>query len=58
VLNKQIKDAIGFKGFIMSDWKAVYGWDFARYELLRPTAAPHHYRACAGDRAAEAVPES
>lgn len=29
LLNKQIKDAIGFKGFIMSDWKAVYGWDFA-----------------------------
>jgi beta-glucosidase len=29
VLNKQIKNAIGFKGFIMSDWKAVYGWDFA-----------------------------
>src|SRR5262249_48716872 len=22
-------DAIGFKGFIMSDWKAVYAWDFA-----------------------------
>ena len=29
LLNKQIKEAIGFKGFIMSDWKAVYGWDFA-----------------------------
>ena len=29
LLNTQIKDAIGFKGFIMSDWKAVYGWDFA-----------------------------
>jgi beta-glucosidase len=29
LLNKQIKDAIGFKGFVMSDWKAVYGWDFA-----------------------------
>lgn len=29
VLNRQIKDAIGFRGFIMSDWKAVYGWDFA-----------------------------
>lgn len=29
LLNKQIKGAIGFKGFVMSDWKAVYGWDFA-----------------------------
>jgi beta-glucosidase len=29
VLNGAIKKAIGFKGFIMSDWKAVYGWDFA-----------------------------
>ncbi|MBP0633613.1 glycoside hydrolase family 3 N-terminal domain-containing protein [Cupriavidus sp. AcVe19-1a] len=25
LLNKQIKGAIGFKGFIMSDWKAVVG---------------------------------
>jgi beta-glucosidase len=29
LLNKQIKEAIGFKGFVMSDWKAVYGWDYA-----------------------------
>lgn len=29
ILNKQIKQAIGFKGFVMSDWKAVYGWDYA-----------------------------
>jgi beta-glucosidase len=29
LLNRQIKGAIGFKGFVMSDWKAVYGWDFA-----------------------------
>jgi beta-glucosidase len=29
VLNKQIKDAIGFKGFVMSDWKSVYSWNFA-----------------------------
>src|SRR5262245_39124993 len=29
VLNGAIKKAIGFKGFIMSDWKAVYDWDFA-----------------------------
>ena len=29
ILNGAIKKAIGFKGFIMSDWKAVYGWDFA-----------------------------
>src|SRR5262245_41604089 len=29
LLNGAIKNAIGFKGFVMSDWKAVYSWDFA-----------------------------
>jgi beta-glucosidase len=29
ILNGVIKDAIGFKGYIMSDWMAVYSWDFA-----------------------------
>jgi beta-glucosidase len=29
ILNGVIKQAVGFKGFIMSDWKAVYHWDFA-----------------------------
>jgi beta-glucosidase len=29
VLNDAIKRAIGFKGWIMSDWKAVYGWEDA-----------------------------
>src|SRR5690606_3294609 len=29
VLHDAIKDAIGFKGWIMSDWKAVYGWEDA-----------------------------
>jgi beta-glucosidase len=29
LLNDAIKKAIGFKGFVMSDWKAVYSWDFA-----------------------------
>jgi beta-glucosidase len=29
ILNGVIKQSFGFKGFIMSDWKAVYGWDFA-----------------------------
>jgi beta-glucosidase len=29
VLDGDVKEAIGFKGFIMSDWRAVYGWDFA-----------------------------
>ncbi|WP_289789581.1 glycoside hydrolase family 3 C-terminal domain-containing protein [Chlorogloeopsis sp. ULAP01] len=29
ILNGVIKDAIGFKGYIMSDWMAVYHWDFA-----------------------------
>ena len=29
ILNGVIKQTFGFKGFVMSDWKAVYGWDFA-----------------------------
>ena len=29
MLNGDVKKAIGFKGFIMSDWKAVYSWDYA-----------------------------
>jgi beta-glucosidase len=29
ILNDAIKDSIGFSGFIMSDWMAVYSWDFA-----------------------------
>src|SRR5690606_24291965 len=29
LLNDAIKEAIGFKGWIMSDWKSVYDWDFA-----------------------------
>ena len=24
-----VKDALGFRGFVMSDWKAVYSWDYA-----------------------------
>ena len=29
MLNGDVKNAIGYKGFIMSDWKAVYGWEYA-----------------------------
>ena len=29
LLDGQVKGAMGFKGFIMSDWKAVYGWQDA-----------------------------
>jgi beta-glucosidase len=29
LLNRQIKDAIGFNGFVMSDWHAVWSWDYA-----------------------------
>ncbi|MBW4618177.1 MAG: glycoside hydrolase family 3 C-terminal domain-containing protein [Cyanosarcina radialis HA8281-LM2] len=29
ILNDAIKEAIGFRGFIMSDWKAVWHWDYA-----------------------------
>jgi len=39
LLNRQVKDAIGFKGFIMSDWKAVYGWDYATKGLDQHSGA-------------------
>jgi beta-glucosidase len=29
LLNGVVKGALGYRGFIMSDWKAVYGWDYA-----------------------------
>jgi beta-glucosidase len=29
ILNGVVKQAFGFKGFVMSDWRAVYDWDFA-----------------------------
>jgi beta-glucosidase len=29
ILDGAIKKAFAFKGFTMSDWKAVYGWDYA-----------------------------
>jgi beta-glucosidase len=29
LLNDVLKGAFGFKGFVMSDWKAVYDWRFA-----------------------------
>lgn len=29
LLNGQVKEAMDYKGFIMSDWKAVYHWDYA-----------------------------
>jgi beta-glucosidase len=29
LLLRVVKDKLGFKGWIMSDWKAVYSWDFA-----------------------------
>src|SRR6516165_7344011 len=29
ILDADIKKNIGFKGFIMSDWKAVYEWEYA-----------------------------
>jgi len=33
LLNREVKGRMDFKGFIMSDWKAVYGWDFAVKDL-------------------------
>jgi len=29
LLNDTAKGAFGFNGYVMSDWKAVYGWEFA-----------------------------
>jgi len=29
ILNGVVKRTWGFPGWIMSDWKAVYGWEFA-----------------------------
>jgi beta-glucosidase len=29
IMQGVIKDAIGFRGFILSDWQAVYSWDYA-----------------------------
>jgi beta-glucosidase len=29
ILQEAMKDTIGFKGFVMSDWQAVYSWDYA-----------------------------
>ena len=29
ILVDVIKNAFGFRGFVMSDWKAVYSWDYA-----------------------------
>lgn len=29
LLNEQVKKAMNYKGFIMSDWKAVYNWNYA-----------------------------
>jgi len=29
ILDGAIKGAMGFQGFVMSDWKAVYHWDYA-----------------------------
>lgn len=34
-----IKDAIGFKGWIMSDWRAVYGWEAALAGLDQQSGA-------------------
>lgn len=39
VLQETVKDAMGFKGWVMSDWLAVYGWDFALHGLDQHSGA-------------------
>ncbi len=39
ILQEAIKDAMGFKGWVMSDWRAVYHWDFALHGLDQHSGA-------------------
>ena len=39
LLNGVVKQAFGYRGFIMSDWKAVYGWDYALMGLDQQSGA-------------------
>ncbi|WP_018314911.1 beta-glucosidase [Cupriavidus sp. UYPR2.512] len=39
ILQETIKDAMGFKGWVMSDWRAVYSWDFALHGLDQHSGA-------------------
>ncbi|MDR2326520.1 MAG: glycoside hydrolase family 3 C-terminal domain-containing protein [Acidovorax sp.] len=39
LLQETIKDAMGFKGWLMSDWLAVYHWDFALHGLDQHSGA-------------------
>ena len=39
ILNGAVKQAMGFPGFVMSDWKAVYGWEFALRGLDQQSGA-------------------
>jgi len=39
ILQETVKDAMGFRGWIMSDWLAVYGWEFALHGLDQHSGA-------------------
>ncbi|MCY0854094.1 beta-glucosidase family protein [Cupriavidus sp. D39] len=39
ILQETVKDAMGFKGWVMSDWLAVYGWEFALHGLDQHSGA-------------------
>lgn len=39
LLNDTLKRAFGFQGYVMSDWKAVYGWEFALNGLDQQSGA-------------------
>ncbi len=39
LLNDILKGTFGFRGFVMSDWRAVYDWRFANYGLDQHSGA-------------------
>jgi beta-glucosidase len=39
ILNRVIKNAWGYRGWILSDWRAVYSWDFALRGLDQQSGA-------------------
>ena len=69
LLNDVLKGAFGFKGFVLSDWRAVYNWDFALKGLdldsgaqldeqewfIEPLRAAHAAGTCPRERLSDMV---